>query len=115
MKIFLSESRFFSREYDRSHRDASIDIKMLGSLISFDKLLKYTIEILKILTFHELGPEDGLKIISYLLIGFSERAKNLVLCITFYALSNGLTHFKIKKFSYADLCVSGFILSWNVS
>ncbi len=40
---------------------------------------------------------------SYLLMGHSEKAKNLVFSITFYALSNGIIHFKIKNFSDAGL------------
>ncbi len=36
---------------------------------------------------------------SYLLMGHSEKAKNLAFSITFHALSNGMTHFKIKNFS----------------
>ncbi len=44
---------------------------------------------------------------SYLLIDYSERAKNLVFSITFHALSNGMTHFKIKSFSDAGAYIFG--------
>ncbi len=41
-------------------------------------------------------------------IGTSEKAKNLENNLIFHGLSNGITHFKIKKFSYARL-VSGLM------
>jgi hypothetical protein len=41
-------------------------------------------------------------------IGTSGKAKNLEKNLTFHGVSNGITHFKIKKFSYARL-VSGLM------
>jgi hypothetical protein len=107
-KIVINEDfsikiSFFSRECDRSHQDASFGIKMLESSISFDKPIRSTIKTSKNHQISRVGLREGLKINSYLLIGSSERTKNLVLTITFYALSNGQAHFKIKILPYAGL------------
>jgi len=45
----------------------------------------------------------GSKMTAYLLIGFSERAENWDLTISFHGLSNGMTYFKIKILTYAGL------------
>jgi len=43
------------------------------------------------------------KMILYLMIETSEKAKNFVSMVTFHALSNDISHLEIKKFSDAGL------------
>ncbi len=55
------------------------------------------------------------KILSYLSMGFSERAKNWVLNTTFHGLSNGMTHFQRKSVLHVVVWYIWSVFSWSLS
>ena len=70
---------------------------------------------LKFSKISKIGPKVEFKDSFISLRKFSERAKSLDLSRTFHELSNGITHFTIKTFLYADISQRSGGLSLNRS
>ena len=64
----------------------------------------------KIMDFVEISRKKMMvcsEMILYLMMGTSEKAKNLVSMVTFHALSNDVSQFKIKKFQMSGVLSVG--------